>query len=76
MSKVPLNYKIIHNTGFIIFAPGHKVSYYLCTAKQSFIIFGQTEIVNYQISTFALYHNLNEIISSVTDNFKVKKKLG
>ena len=47
IDKVPHNYKITHSTGFIIFAPGHKVSYYLCTVKQSLIIFAQTETVNY-----------------------------
>ena len=51
--KVPHNYKLTSRTGFIIFASGHKVIYYLCTAKQSFIIFAQIEIVNYHISAFA-----------------------
>ena len=52
--KVSHNYKLTSSIGFIIFAPGHKVKYYLCTAKQSFISFAQTERVNYQISAFAL----------------------
>ena len=31
--KIPHNYKLTFSTGFIIFAPGHKVKYYLCTTK-------------------------------------------
>ena len=31
--KVTQNYKLIISIGFIIFALGHKVGYYLCTTK-------------------------------------------
>ena len=56
ISKVSYNNKLTVVTCFIIFAPGHKVSYYFCTSKQSFIIFAQNEIVNYHISAFALFY--------------------
>ena len=55
INKIPHKYKLTHNTGFIIFAPGYKVNYYSCTSKQSFIICAQSEIVNYHISAFALF---------------------
>ena len=53
------NYKLIFSTVFNIFASDHKVEYYLCTVKLSFIIFTKTEIVNYYISIFALLKNIS-----------------
>ena len=66
MSKVPINYKITYSTGFIIFAPIQNVDYNFSTSKQSFIIYTQSEIVNYYISVSSwrfllLLLNLNKV---------------